>query len=61
MFIVVEYNQVAGVRVMGDDIYDSQEYAESMAQAFRDELVASGSGRRERYEVWTCEPIDEED
>lgn len=60
MFIVVEYNQVSGVRVMDDDVYDYQEAAEERAQWFRDELVASGSGRRERYAVWTCDEIEEE-
>ncbi len=62
MFVVVEFNQASGrPRVAAGTVYGDRKYAEERAQYFRDELIASGSGRRERYAVWTCEPIDEED
>lgn len=62
MFIVVEYNQASyRPRILTDDPIDDRAEAEEIAQQYRDDLIARGSGRRETYAVWTCDEIDEID
>lgn len=62
MFVVVEYNQASRQpRIVDDELYDRREDAEEVAQNWRDDLIASGSGRREEYAVWECNPTEHED
>jgi hypothetical protein len=59
---VVEYNQASRQpRIVDDEPYDQREDAEEVAQNWRDQLIASGSGRREEYEVWECNPMEDDD
>lgn len=62
MFVVVEFNQASRQpRIVTEDPIDDRGEAEETAQIWRDDLIASGSGRREEYAVWECNPMEDED
>jgi hypothetical protein len=52
MYVVLEFNQASGQpRIYDTDIYYTRGEAESQAEYAREQLAASGSGRRETYAV----------
>lgn len=62
MFVVLEYNQASSVPSVYDtDICHTRAEAEEVAEAARERLATSGSGRWERYAVAELAPIDDED
>jgi hypothetical protein len=52
MYVVVEFNQASHwPSVYGSDCYSDRADAEGARDAAQEALIASGSGRRERYAV----------
>lgn len=61
MFVVVEFNQASHQPSVWDDtIYYDRDEAEHVRDCARADLLASGSGRRERYAVAELTIDDEE-
>jgi hypothetical protein len=61
-YVVLEWNQASHQPIVyGSDVYGTRADAEVEAQYWRDRLIQSGSGRRERYTVAELVELNEDE